>query len=223
MNAAAPEPGPGTTPAFGSLAGRWLSPRRKRFWAIVLVLLYTLGGFFGAPALVRKLVVDALRDQAGRTATIDTVRINPYVLSLEISGLAVTDPDGEQLAGFDRLFVNLQLSSLFRRAWTLREVRLDGPYYLIERYAPGDTRLARLLAEVEKRAVESAAAADPTGLPRFLIHELSLDQGRVQFRDGVPAEAVDLEFGPITVSMQELNTLPDRSGQHSVEVLLPNG
>ncbi len=31
---------------------RWLNFRRKRFWAIVVVLLYTLMGFFAAPLII---------------------------------------------------------------------------------------------------------------------------------------------------------------------------
>lgn len=177
---------PDASPA--GLVSRWSSPRRKRFWAIALVLAYTLGGFFGVPALVERMTINAIRDGSGREATIEQVRCNPYVLSLEVEGFAVADPDGTQIAGFQRLFVNLQLSSLFRRAWTFREISVDGPYHLIERFGPGDSRLTRLLADAQERA----------------------------------AEPVELEFGPITVSVLDLNTLPDRFGQQSVHVVLPN-
>lgn len=205
-----------------SVAARWLHPRRKRFWLIALLLLYTLGGFFAVPALVQRLAVDAILDGAGREATIERVRFNPYVLSLEVEGFAVRDTDGARLASFERLFVNFQLSSLFRWAWTFREISVDGPYQLIERFAPGDSRLTRLLADMHERAAEPDPAAQPAGLPRFLVHELNLKEGRLHFRDSVPAEPVELEFGPITVSVQELNALPDRSGQQSVNIVFPN-
>jgi hypothetical protein len=194
----------------------------KRYWVIVVVVLYTVGGFFGVPALVERMTVSAIRDSAGREATLERVRFNPYVLSLQIEGFAVQDTDGAALAGFDRLFVNFQLSSLFRWAWTFREISVDGPYHLVERFAPGDSRLTRLLADLQERAAEPDPAAQAAGLPRFLVHELNLNEGRLHFRDDVPAESVDLEFGPITVSVRELNTLPDRFGQQSVRVVFPN-
>ncbi|MDX1380281.1 MAG: DUF748 domain-containing protein, partial [Xanthomonadales bacterium] len=207
---------------FARLRDRWLSPRRKRFWAIVLILVYTLFGFFAVPPLLKSATIDALREQTGREATIGEIRYNPYVLSLEVNDFALQDTDGASLAAFDRLFVNFQLSSLFRWAWTFREFHLNGLYILLERYAPGDSRLGRLLDDVAERAEPEPPGEEPGALPRLLVHDLALGDGVIHFRDDVPAEPVDLELGPVTVSVRELNTLPDRFGQQSVQIALPN-
>lgn len=225
---ATPSTNPGTSSRLAGLTdvSRWINPRRKRFWAVMLVLAYTLAGFFAVPALVERLLIGFARDDLGRQAQVQQVRFNPYVLSLEIEGFELADPDGRQLAGFDRFFVNFQLSSLFRWAWTFREIRLDGLSLLFERFAPADSRLTRLLADMEARATHpeaEATAADAGGLPRLLIHDLSLNEGTITFRDDVPADPVDLRFGPLTASIQELNTLPDRSGRQAVNIILPQG
>lgn len=201
---------------------KWISPRRKRFWAIVAVVLYTLCGFLLVPWIVKSGVIDAAQDRAGRTATIEKVKFNPYVLSLEVNGLEVEDPDGQKLAGLDRLFVNFQLSSLFRWAWTFREITLDGLDWRIERFAPGDSRLTRLLADIEARAGEPEPEEPSAGLPRLLILELNLNDGRVEMRDDVPEQPVDLTLGPITIDIEQLNTLPDRYGQQMVKVRMPH-
>jgi hypothetical protein len=202
----------------------WLSPRRKRFWALVLLLLYTISGFFLVPMLVKSQFIATARDDLGREVTVERVRFNPYVLSLEIDGFALVDPDGVTMADFDRLFVNLQLSSLTRWAWTFREISLDGLDVLVERFATGDSRLSRLLADQAARAEPSEPdSEDAGGLPRLLIQDLALNGGRLRFSDHVPEDRVDLEFGPVTVSVQELNTLPDREGQQAVNIILPPG
>lgn len=216
----APESPPESS--IATLRSRWLSPRRKRFWAIVAIGVYTLAGFFAVPPLLKSMTIDTLRDRTGREAAIERVRFNPYLLSLEVNGFALEDVDGERLAAFDRLLVNFQLSSLFRWAWTFGEFRLDGLYLLFERFAPADSRLTRLLADVEERAEPVDEPPEADGLPRLLVHELSLGEGAVHFRDHVPGDPVDLAFGPVTVSMQELSTLPDRNGRQSVKILLPN-
>ena len=222
MNEAARPSNP-TSPNAGSrLRGRWLSPKRKRFWAIMAVLVYTLAGFFAVPPVLESVAVDRLRESTGREASIERIFFNPYVLSLEVNGFALNDTDSERLFSFDRLFVNFQLSSLFRWAWTFREFSLDGLYGLFERYAPGDSRLTRLLDDIEARAEPAAAGETSGGLPRLLVQDLNLRDGGLEFRDAVPQDPVDLQFGPVTVSMQELNTLPDRYGQQSVQILLPN-
>jgi hypothetical protein len=103
-------------------------------------------------------------------------------------------------------------------------VRLEGFYGLAERFAPGDSRLTRLLADQTARAEpESTGSQDTGGLPRLLIQDLTLAGGRIHFRDNVPDASVELEFGPVDVSMQELNTLPDREGQQAVSIRLPGG
>jgi len=215
---------PVTEKKSAGTAKKWVDPHRKRFWAIVLLVLYTLAGFFLVPMLVKSQIVTIARDDLGREATVRQVRFNPYVLSLEVSGFALADPDGATVVGFERLFVNLQLSSLIHWAWTFREISLDGFDMLFERFARGDSRLTRLQADIAARSTpDEAAAEDAGGLPRLLVHDLALNEGRIRFHDDVPADTVDLEFGPVDVAVQDLNTLPDRSGRQSVSVRLPEG
>ena len=153
---------------------KWLSYKRKRFWILLIVLLYTLFGFFLLPALINKWVTDWVQDELGREASFNKVQFNPYVLSLRTTGFEVKDRDGVKLLGYDEYFINLQLSSLFQWAWIFREVRVDGLFFHIERFAPDDTRLARLLADAANRAqtVTEPNQPDSTEMPRLLIHWL---------------------------------------------------
>jgi len=202
----------------------WTNPRRKRFWATVLVILYTVSGFLLVPVAVESLTIGTLRDSLGREATIERVRFNPYVLSLEVNGFAMADPDGVTLVEFDRFFANFQLSSLFRWAWTFRELSLEGFNARFERFAPGDSRLSRLLADQAARAApQDEDEQDSGGLPRLLVQDLALKNGSIRFRDDVPTDPVELLFGPVDVSIQELNTLPDREGRQRVTVAMPEG
>jgi hypothetical protein len=63
-----------------------------------------------------------------RNATVRQVKFNPWALSLTIRGLELTEPDGRRFAGLEEFYVNFQLSSLFRWAWTFREIRLQEPF-----------------------------------------------------------------------------------------------
>jgi hypothetical protein len=207
------------TPTGKPQRSPWLDPRRFRFWAVVSVVLYTLGGFFLAPWVVGKLAVDGVRDTMDRELELGEVRVNPYVLSLDIDGIALRDADGETLLGLDHFRANFQLSSLFRWAWTFREIRFDGPYVLYERFAPGDDRFTRLAADMARLDTEpEPPAAEPGGLPRLLIHDLQVNEGRADVRDHVPRQTVQLSPGPVTVEIHQLNTLPDGEGRQSVDI-----
>lgn len=204
----------------------WLSPRGGRFRLVAGCLLYTAVGFLLLPLWVESLLTGALSEGLARETTVERVRVNPWVLSLEVRGFALNDSDGRQIAGFDRLFVNFQLSSLFRRAWTFREVRLEGAALLLERFADGKGRLSRLLADRAERAAAVDVKPEPIrdgGMPRLLVHRLVLDETRVRFRDAVPAEPVDLLFGPLSLDAEGLSTLPDREGRQAVTAQLPYG
>ncbi|HEY7671528.1 MAG TPA: hypothetical protein VIC71_04865, partial [Gammaproteobacteria bacterium] len=92
--------------------------RGWRLWALAGIALYTVLGFFVAPRIVRSTLPDYLGAMLGREIVIERVRINPYVLSADLRGLRLLDEPGEPALGVDELYVNFQLSSVFRRAWT---------------------------------------------------------------------------------------------------------
>ena len=203
------------------LRTRWLNPRDKWFWAVIVVLFYTLFGFFAAPLIVKNSIIDFVLKDLDRTVLIEKVEINPYVLSLRVQGFEMDDIDGVRLAGFDEFFVNFQLSSLFNWAWTFAAISLVDPYFFFERFDSQNSRLSRLLADISKLQSEANADKRP-GVPRLLIHNLTLSDGRIDAKDNVPAKAVAMSFTPINISLQELNTLPDQHGKQSVTIRLPN-
>ncbi|MGK0499409.1 MAG: hypothetical protein ACJAYG_001046 [Oceanicoccus sp.] len=207
----------------------WLNPGNKRFWFLLALLLYTLLGFFAAPVLIKNTILSITEQDLGRSAAIKKVEFNPYQLSLSIQGLQLQDTDDTPLLAFDEFFVNFQLSSIVRRAWTFREIRLTNPYLFFERFDTDDTRLSRLMAAMATEQVSKEASEKPTtdpeppedvGLPRLLIEVLLLEAGRIDVMDHVPAQPLATKLGPIDISVQMLNTLPNKSGHQSVNIQL---
>ena len=131
--------------ALAALTGQ----HRKKLWAAGATLLaYTLLGFFLAPWLVKKVAIDTVREQYGAELSIDKLAINPYVLSLRIDGLAMSDPAGAPFVAARTIYVNLQLSSLFRLAPTFAEIRLDAPEATLSRAANGALNAASFHAVI---------------------------------------------------------------------------
>lgn len=206
----------------GHLLENWFNWRKKRFWIVFLLVLYTALGFWLAPMLIRDGIIGAIRDDLGRESRIGRVEVNPWVLSLRIQDLEVLDTDGVKLAAFDDLFVNFQVSSLFRWAWIFREISLAGPYVLFERFASEDSRLRRILDQVRPEpAMKQEQGTEE--LPRLLIHAITISDGRVDARDNLPATPVEIFLAPIDISIQQLNTLPDQDGRQDVNIQLPDG
>lgn len=218
-------PDPASSMSLGHIIQtRWLHPRRKRFWVIVVVLLYTLLGLFAAPPLIRSNIIQLLEEDLGRPTSIEKIEINPFYLSLRVQGLEIKDVDGVKLAELDELYVNFQFLSLLKWAWTFSQIELSGPYLHFERLDSGETRLDRLLSDFASARPADTNMDDQSAgdAPRLIIRNLDINDGHVDFMDSVPETPVELKLSPINISIQELNTLPGPHGEHTVDISLPN-
>ncbi|MBV1931311.1 MAG: DUF748 domain-containing protein [Porticoccaceae bacterium] len=201
---------------------QWLNPWGFRFWTIIAVLLYTVAGFLLVPYLVKNALTSFIENDLKRSAHIEKVRFNPYALSFAIEGFEVIDTDKVKLASFDQFLINFQLSSVFRWAWTFDEISLSSPYFFFERFDQEDNRISRLLEALPSNPAPTKETPPKAGLPRLLIHHLTISDGWGEFKDQVPTSPVALSVGPIDIAISELNTLPDRSGQQEVTIKLPD-
>ena len=144
------------------------------------------------------------------------VSVNPFVLSLQIEGLELDEPDGDAFLTVDRIFVNFQLSSLFRWAVTFREFYIESPNIRLARDDDGDLNVG-FLAQQPAEPVDSEPETE-SGPLRLLIQDFAISDSVVDWKDDVPPEPVDTRFGPIDIAISELNTLPDRSGLQDVVI-----
>src|SRR3990172_8640284 len=85
-----------------------------------VVLVYALFGFLALPPLLQTL--------HGK-ATIREIRVNPFVLSVSVRGLTISERDSPGTwVSAEEAFANLQLASVIRGGPVLTELRLSRPY-----------------------------------------------------------------------------------------------
>src|ERR1041384_4100390 len=183
------------------------SRRLKR--ALLALGIYTVAGFLVAPLLIKWQLVKQLPKFTHRQATVQQVRVNPYALSLTIRGLSLTETNGEAFAGFDEFYANFQLSSLFRWAWTFREISLKHPSFQVVRFADGGFNFANLLTNRPE-------AAPSTVLPRVLIANLAITNGVVAFADQTQAEPFRAEYAPLDIRLNNFTTVRDKDGPYTI-------
>lgn len=197
----------------------WVSWRRKRFWALVAVLAYTLGGFFLAPWLVERTLVKHVAE-TGRTASADELKMNPYLLTLDLRGFTLADADGTDLLTFDLLHVDLETRSLIDWALNFREIRLVGPHLFDERFDGTDTRLIRLATDLSAtEAAPSPASEEEEPPPRVIVQHLEVHDARLRFIDRT-VDDFEGAVGPVNVEVNDIRTLPDHAGRQAVVVQL---
>jgi hypothetical protein len=213
------------TPPGNMIRARWLNPRRKRFWAIILFLAYILFGFFAMPPLLHNAATSLLQDDLGRNTSIAKIRFNPLALSLRVQGFEMHDTDGARLAAFAEFHANFQWTSLLKWAWTFSDVQLRSPYFHFERFDTGDTRLGRLLedfAALKPDQPEPAPEQDGR-LPRLLFRNVLVENATIDAIDNLPATRVEMQFTPINMALQELSTIPDQQGRKTITIQFPGG
>lgn len=200
--------------------GAWIDPRGGRFWIVFLFLAYTLVGFLLLPYIVREQIVATVATQLAREATVERVRVNPFVLSMEITGFRVQDTDGSALIGFDRLYGNFQLSSLFRWALTFREVRVEAFNARVVRYADGRTNLGDLISALPREPMPSESQR---ALPRFLIFDLGFEASGVEVRDESTAPPFEVSVVPVNLAVQNLSSLAEREAAYQFDASSSDG
>ncbi len=197
------------------IAHRYRKPLIASASAIVV---YALLGFFLAPWLIKNTATNAVRDNLGTELSLQKVAVNPFVMSLRIDGLELDEPSGDPFVTIERIFINFQLSSLFRWALTFREFYIVSPNVRLARTADGEFNFAFLTQqETGSSAAETEAESD-AGPPRLFIQDFAITDSVVDWQDGVPPEPVSTRFGPINIAISELNTLPDRAGLQDVVI-----
>jgi hypothetical protein len=170
-----------------------MGSRLLRARRVALYLGLALGGYaaLGAgllPWAVRRWGTRWLATTLGRPVTVRGLSVNPFALSVRVAGFSVGrqavplpgEPD--VLVGFDALYVDAELRSLFDGGPVLRSIRLRGPQVHIVQTADGRDNLADVLASVQRAFPgPSAPRSQP---PRFSLNNIELDGGRATWLDG---------------------------------------
>jgi uncharacterized protein involved in outer membrane biogenesis len=128
-----------------------LSRRHLRMAAIVLasaVVFVALVGFLILPPIVKSVAASKLSEALHRPVAIEAVRLNPFALSLTIRGFKLGERQGpETFVAFDELYLNAELSSIFRLGPVLREIRLTRPAVRLVRHTADRYNFSDLLEQ----------------------------------------------------------------------------
>lgn len=189
--------------------------RKAGIAAGIMAAVYLLTGFFVLPGIIKGQIIGTLREQTRREATVQQVKFNPLLLALTVNGFDLKDPDGETFVSFGQFFVDFELSSLFYRAYTFREIRLVSPYGRAHVLADGKYNFSDLLDQdgAEKPAVENTGGKQ--NLPAVRVQLLDIQDGKFIFRDQSHGRDATAEFGPVQFTVREFSTRPREGSLYS--------
>jgi uncharacterized protein involved in outer membrane biogenesis len=163
---------------------------------MLCVLLYTIFGFLAAPLLAKMVLEKKLPPLLHRPVSIGKITLNPFSLRLAVENFHLGQKEGPgDLIAFDRLQVNLEATSLFRRALLIKAITLDGPRVEFSHLGEQTYSFSDLLEEKAEKTPEPPEKSKPF---QFAIRNIEVHNGRISFHD-LPKKTdhsvIDLNLG----------------------------
>ncbi len=173
----------------------------------VLLALYALAGFVFVPRLLRSALMENIPKTLGANPTVGEIRFNPFTFQLDVRKLSLAAPDGEKLLGFERLFVDFELSSLWHRAYSFANIDLDSPY--ISAVVAKDGNLNLLQLRPKAPPVKPPPEAKNQPLPALRIGAFKVSKGWVSYEDRSRPTAFAARLEPINFELMNFTTGAD--------------
>jgi hypothetical protein len=156
--------------------GRW---KKILLWCIGILIVLILFGFFGAPPILKSILVKELSAALNRDVSIRKISINPLMLRLKVEGINVSERGSkERFFSLDQFETGIGLSIL-KGNIALRRIYLKNPYVSIIRNEDGRYNFSDLL-EKPPQQPEPAKKSKP---PTFAVRGISIENGSVDFLD----------------------------------------
>jgi Domain of Unknown Function (DUF748) len=191
--------------------------RRLLLWvalpALVLVLLYTVLGFYAVPRLLRSGVHDYVTKNFHRDIALGEVRFNPYTLRLDVRDFSLPDSDGKPMLAFQHLLVDLTVASLWRRGPDFEAILLEQPFARVLIKPDGTLNFSELALPPDPNAKPEPPSTKPA---RLFIKHFNLVAGNVAFEDRAHASPFRTEIKPITFDLHDFATVGKDGGAYSL-------
>ena len=186
---------------------------------LTALALYSLLGFLILPGIALRIANQQLANYATVPARLERIELNPFSLEVTAWGLKIGEPGKEQV-GFERLYANLQIDSLWTRALHLADVQLDKPKTELLFDKSGKLNLAQLF----KLPASEPAPADPDAKPFPLrVDGIKLSGGYVHFQDLRPSEPIEFLYDSLDFELKNLSTLPEDNADMTLVAAGPDG
>lgn len=197
-----------------------LKGMKRALGALLAALaLYSLLGFLILPGVALRIANQQLANYATLPAKLQRVELNPFSLELTLWGLQIGEPGKEQV-GFERLYANLQLDSLWSGALHLANVELDKPRTELLFAKDGSLNLTQLFKLPPSQPKAETPASEPFPLR---IGSIKLNAGYLHFEDLRPSEPIEFLYDSMDLELKNLSTLPDDSTDMTLVAAGPKG
>ncbi len=210
------------TPPQSARKRRW--PRRLLIAATLLYGLFAVGVGVVLPPLARDELVAQASAVVGRPVVLADLRLDPFAFAVTLGGLGIPAQQGDPLIAAEAIRIDVSLSSLWRRAVVLDEIRLTAPRVRVDIAADGSLELVDTFTSSPAEAAPEPTPADAdAGLPPVLVRSLIIERGSVALSDASGAAPLRLDLEPLDLNLSDLDTRPDQQAAFQLSATTEQG
>lgn len=130
------------------------------------------------PFIMRSQAVKAISLATGRPVKIEKISINPFTLTVTVTGFGIDDKKGDPFFGMEKLRVSLSVASIYKRALVVDEVTISAPFVSFVRLADNSYSFSDIVERLQAQPKKESK-----GESRFSINNIGLHNGSINFDD----------------------------------------
>ena len=190
---------------------------------VVALFLYAIMGFLVLPFAIRWYVPEYCQKNLQCQASLNNVRVNPFLLTFEARGFSLAQADGSPLASFDRFFVDYKLTGLIRRAFIFRQISLDRPALNVVFEPDGGLNLQKLVPKSSQPLQNDKPPKTDSEPVRMLMENVFIHEGKLTVVDRLQSKPANLNVDNFSFDLKNLSTLKEQDGQCSFSATTREG
>ena len=148
-------------------------------YSVGVLAVINIAAYFILPPVLKSYLVKTLTENLHREVALKEISVNPLRLTVTLESFQIKDRESnDNFVSFDRLFLNIDTFSLFRRALILKEITLTNPFIGITRHEDGSYNFSDLLALIKEEPKDEKK--EPF---LFSVNNIVIENGGVDFID----------------------------------------
>jgi len=197
--------------------------RSSIFWLLSLLALYSVLGFVVLPKVIHNTISEQVTANLGWKTEIKKVEFNPFLMTLSIDQLAISDNEKETIA-FTRFHADFELRSVTEGAFTFKNIALVEPSFHLSINADGSNNIQQALAAHPQpvQAVDPDAEQDDSVsvMPKLLFDNISVENGSLSANDLSQGDLIQHQLNPISFTLQNFSTYVEKGGDYQLSISL---
>jgi hypothetical protein len=173
-----------------------------KFWALLLVLLYTAFGFIAIPWFLVTKAPHIIKDKIGLHVQIKKASFNPYSFELSLGDILIKDLDLKPAIELKKIYVNYTPLALYGKTILFQSLEISSPKIYARIEKSGKINFENLIPKV---ATKDKPSATPLSLPIIALQKLIIKNGNAEFLD-MRGEGFKVNFGPSNFNAYDITT-----------------